>query len=230
MSANNSDHSKVIDRLADIFERRGAESYLGEAVTMAEHMYQTAALALAEGAPDALVAAALLHDIGHYTSEFGEYCAADVVDKQHDAAGGQGAGRRLPACGGRVRTAACGGQALPLRHGPWLLRRAFASLQAQSGPPGRPNECGGSGGLPRHVLPPRRRAGAPMGRRWQDRRRGALKVRRLPPPAAKGSERRSPLCRGRSASLRRDGPLGLRPAESPRLDVPTPEQLRHFGY
>ena len=87
MTASNPDQSKVIDRLADIFERRGAESYLGEAVTMAEHMYQTAALALAEGAPDALVAAALLHDIGHYTSEFGEYSAEDLVDKQHDAAG-----------------------------------------------------------------------------------------------------------------------------------------------
>ena len=79
--------SDVVDRLADIFERRGAESYLGEAVTMAEHMYQTAALALDEGAPDALVAAALLHDIGHYTSEFGEYAADDIVDKHHDAAG-----------------------------------------------------------------------------------------------------------------------------------------------
>ena len=89
MTASNSHDSEVIDRLADIFERRGAESYLGEAVTMAEHMYQTAALALAEGAPDALVVAALLHDIGHYTSEFGEYSAADVVDKQHDAAGGR---------------------------------------------------------------------------------------------------------------------------------------------
>ncbi len=81
------DHGGIIDRLADIFERRGVESYLGEAVTMAEHMYQTAALALAEGAPDALVVAALLHDIGHYTSEFGEYSADDIVDKQHDAAG-----------------------------------------------------------------------------------------------------------------------------------------------
>ena len=87
MSANNPDHREVIDRLADIFERRGAESYLGEAVTMAEHMYQTAALALAEGAPDALVAAALLHDIGHYTSEFGEYSADDIVDRRHDSEG-----------------------------------------------------------------------------------------------------------------------------------------------
>ncbi len=77
----------ILALIADILERRGAESYLGEDVTMAEHMFQTAALAQAEGAPDALVAAALLHDIGHYTSEFGEYSPDDTFDKYHDAAG-----------------------------------------------------------------------------------------------------------------------------------------------
>ena len=55
----------IVPFLADIFARRGAESYLGEPVTMAEHMLQGAWLAEAEGAPDELVAAALLHDIGH---------------------------------------------------------------------------------------------------------------------------------------------------------------------
>lgn len=39
--------------------------YLGEAVTMAGHQLQAAARARAAGAPDALVAAALLHDVGH---------------------------------------------------------------------------------------------------------------------------------------------------------------------
>ncbi len=38
-------------------------------------------------APDTLVAAALLHDIGHFTSEFGEYSPHDTIDKLHDAAG-----------------------------------------------------------------------------------------------------------------------------------------------
>jgi len=42
-----------------------ARCYLGEAVTMAAHQLQAAALARAAGAPDALVAAALLHDVGH---------------------------------------------------------------------------------------------------------------------------------------------------------------------
>ena len=81
------DKSTIISFLADIFERRGAESYLGEAVTMAEHMLQGAALAERDGASDELVAAALLHDIGHYTSEFGTYSPDDTDDKHHDAAG-----------------------------------------------------------------------------------------------------------------------------------------------
>jgi gamma-butyrobetaine dioxygenase len=42
-----------------------ARDYLGEAVSMAAHQLQSAALARAGGASDALVAAALLHDVGH---------------------------------------------------------------------------------------------------------------------------------------------------------------------
>lgn len=76
----------IVEQLADIFERRGTEAYLGEAVTMAQHMLQCAALARAEGAADALVAAALLHDIGHFTGEF-EFSMRDTVDHRHEASG-----------------------------------------------------------------------------------------------------------------------------------------------
>ena len=44
---------------------RAGQDYLGEAVTIAAHQLQAAARARAAGAPDALVAAALLHDVGH---------------------------------------------------------------------------------------------------------------------------------------------------------------------
>jgi [1-hydroxy-2-(trimethylamino)ethyl]phosphonate dioxygenase len=89
MSAPALDRDSIVPFIADIFERRGAESYLGEPVTMAQHMLQGAWLAEQEGASDELVAAALLHDIGHYTSEFGTYSPEDTHDKHHDDAGAE---------------------------------------------------------------------------------------------------------------------------------------------
>jgi len=91
------DASTIVAFLADIFERRGAESYLGEQVTMSEHMLQGAWLAEQEDAPDELVAAALLHDVGHYTGEFGAYAPDDTRDKYHDVAGGAALADFFPA-------------------------------------------------------------------------------------------------------------------------------------
>ena len=55
-----------IDRLAELFAGEGARSYLGEDVSIAVHMLQAGALAEKARAADALVAAALLHDVGHF--------------------------------------------------------------------------------------------------------------------------------------------------------------------
>jgi gamma-butyrobetaine dioxygenase len=54
-----------VDRLAGLFASEGAADYLGEPVTVAQHLLQAGALAAAAGAAPALVAAALLHDAGH---------------------------------------------------------------------------------------------------------------------------------------------------------------------
>ncbi|NJP43315.1 2-trimethylaminoethylphosphonate dioxygenase [Actinacidiphila epipremni] len=56
----------TLDPLAELFAGPGAAEYLGEEVTVAEHMLQAGALAEAEGAAPHLVAAALLHDVGHF--------------------------------------------------------------------------------------------------------------------------------------------------------------------
>jgi phosphonate degradation associated HDIG domain protein len=58
-----------IDAIAELFAGPGARDYLGEAVTIGEHMRQAGALAEAAGAPAPLVAAALLHDVGHLRNE-----------------------------------------------------------------------------------------------------------------------------------------------------------------
>ena len=77
----------IVDFLAGIFERRGGEEYLGEPVTMAEHMLQGAHFAEQAGEAEIIVVAALLHDIGHFTSEFGTFSMDDVEDRHHEEAG-----------------------------------------------------------------------------------------------------------------------------------------------
>jgi phosphonate degradation associated HDIG domain protein len=86
----------IVAFLADIFERRGGEEYLGEPVTMAEHMLQGACLAERQGEGDVIVVAALLHDIGHFTSEFGTFSMNDTHDKYHEEAGAKVLERFFP--------------------------------------------------------------------------------------------------------------------------------------
>lgn len=54
-----------VDRIAELFAAEGAADYLGEPVTVGQHLLQAGALAAAAGATPALTAAALLHDAGH---------------------------------------------------------------------------------------------------------------------------------------------------------------------
>ena len=54
-----------VDQLVELFETRGMAQYGREAVSQTEHALQSATLAETEGAAPALVAAALLHDVGH---------------------------------------------------------------------------------------------------------------------------------------------------------------------
>ena len=77
----------VVDLIEDIFLRRGAESYLGERVTMAQHMLQTAQCAEEAGADSAQIVSALLHDIGHYKNEIPESSLAKGVNNFHEEAG-----------------------------------------------------------------------------------------------------------------------------------------------
>ena len=80
-------HETLILFLDEIFARRGAEEYLGEAVTIAEHMLQGAQLAEEAGASEEVVAAALLHDIGHFTHDFPTDAAEQGIDSRHEEAG-----------------------------------------------------------------------------------------------------------------------------------------------
>jgi gamma-butyrobetaine dioxygenase len=76
-----------IQVIADLFASDGAREYLGEPVTQASHMLQAAALAQQCGAPPALVAAALLHDVGHFTSAVSGHDLMRGTDNRHSDAG-----------------------------------------------------------------------------------------------------------------------------------------------
>ncbi len=84
---NSLNAGNIVAFIADIFARRGAEEYLGEKVTIAEHMLQCAECAERAGASDEVVSAALLHDIGHFTNEFPDDAAEQGIDSVHEEAG-----------------------------------------------------------------------------------------------------------------------------------------------
>ena len=79
----------IVAFLQDIFERRGGEEYLGEPVTMAEHMLQGATIAEKNGQSEIIIVSAFLHDVGHFTSEFGMFSMEDTKDRFHEDAGAE---------------------------------------------------------------------------------------------------------------------------------------------
>lgn len=86
----------IVAFLGDIFERCGDAEYLGEPVTMAQHMLQGATLAEQNGLDEDIIVGALLHDIGHFTSEFGTFSMEDTEDRHHEEAGAEVLARFFP--------------------------------------------------------------------------------------------------------------------------------------
>ncbi|MFE7777372.1 phosphonate degradation HD-domain oxygenase [Streptomyces sp. NPDC057445] len=81
-------HANPLDTLAELFEGEGSAEYFGEAVTQAEHMLQAGALAEAAGAPPHLIAAALLHDVGHFQGAVtGRDLMENGTDNRHSHTG-----------------------------------------------------------------------------------------------------------------------------------------------
>jgi len=78
---------ELITAICYIFSSHGGEEYLGEPVTMAEHMLQSAHFATEAGASETAIIAALIHDIGHFTSAHGAFTMQDTKDRYHEDAG-----------------------------------------------------------------------------------------------------------------------------------------------
>lgn len=90
------DRTNIVAFIGDIFERCGDEEYLGEPVTMEQHMLQGATIAEKNGLPEDIIVGALLHDIGHFTSEFGTFSMDDTEDRFHEEAGAAVLSRFFP--------------------------------------------------------------------------------------------------------------------------------------
>jgi gamma-butyrobetaine dioxygenase len=83
------------ETIGALFAGPGARAYLGEPVTIGEHMRQAGALAEAAGAQPALVAAALLHDAGHLLHDAGHllhHAGHPLPARPQDRHGEAGAG------------------------------------------------------------------------------------------------------------------------------------------
>ena len=79
--------STIVDEIAAIFNDRGGQAYLGEAVSIAEHMLQTAHAAERDDASPDLTVAALLHDFGHLVHGSADDPADLGIDALHEEVG-----------------------------------------------------------------------------------------------------------------------------------------------
>ncbi len=85
----------TVDYILHLYATRGDEHY-GEDVSQREHAEQCACHARLDGAGDAMVIAALLHDIGHLLHKLGEDAADRGVDTRHERIGAGWLARLLP--------------------------------------------------------------------------------------------------------------------------------------
>lgn len=92
-----SDPQPLVDTILLLFERRGDSGYGRECVSQREHALQCAALAQAGGADDALVAAALLHDIGHLLHDLDDDAPERSIDDFHERLGAKWLADHAPA-------------------------------------------------------------------------------------------------------------------------------------
>src|SRR5262245_38387505 len=84
MTASTRSFYSTTDEVLALFRQRGGSQYGGEAVTQLEHARQAATFAEREGAAPALIAAALVHDVGHLLHELPDDAPDRGVDDRHE--------------------------------------------------------------------------------------------------------------------------------------------------
>jgi len=77
----------VADEVLALYGARGAGAYFGERVSMTEHGLQAAWFGQMEGAPEPLILAGLLHDVGHLLEAVPDDLADWTSDARHEETG-----------------------------------------------------------------------------------------------------------------------------------------------
>ena len=76
----------TLDEIRAAFARRGNDTY-GEGISQLDHALQCALCAERDGAAPTLIAATLLHDIGHLVHDLPQDIADHGIDAQHESLG-----------------------------------------------------------------------------------------------------------------------------------------------
>ena len=77
---------RIVDEIINKYQNNHS-LYIGEKVTMTEHMIQTAMLAEENHSPKSLICACLLHDYGHFIIEDPDLLVVKSLDGKHEDIG-----------------------------------------------------------------------------------------------------------------------------------------------
>lgn len=128
----------VTDDILALYDARGAQAYFGERVSVTEHGLQAAWFARQESAPEELVIAALLHDIGHLLEQVPDALEDWTHDSRHEEVGSRWLARHFaPEISEPVRLHVLAKRYLCATDAGYLARLSAASvhtLALQGGP------------------------------------------------------------------------------------------------
>ncbi len=88
-------HCATTITVIQLFQKRGGSQYGREAVTQQEHALQAAFFAETAGVSSSLIAAALLHDVGHLLHHLDDDAPERGIDDQHETLAAQWLERRF---------------------------------------------------------------------------------------------------------------------------------------
>ena len=73
----------IVDEIINKYKTNNS-LYIGEKITISNHMIQTAMLAEKDNSPKSLVCSCLLHDYGHFIIENPDLLVSKLLDGKHE--------------------------------------------------------------------------------------------------------------------------------------------------